>query len=224
MAALVDSLHPYGALQRRWRTARMRAFVEAFRITDDTRILDVGGDGWNWDLVGVRPHLTILNVVPPQEPERPKVTHVLGDGCALPFADLAFDVVFSNSVIEHLGTRARQETFAREVQRVGRAYYVQTPNRRFPFEPHLLTPFVHYLPHRWQRAVYPYTLWGLLFRPTPAEMDANYEQIRLLDRREFASLFPDAAVLTERVAALAKSFVAQRTTPRGAPRVAGAAP
>jgi SAM-dependent methyltransferase len=206
----------YGQVQRRLRTARMRAFVEAFGVTADTRILDVGGDGFNWGLVDVRPRVTVLNVEPPTEPLPDGMDCVIGDGCALPFADQSFDIVYSNSVIEHLGTRARQERFAREVQRVGRTYYVQTPNRWFPFEPHLITPFVHYLPHRWQRAVYPYTVWGLVFRPTVAEMDANYEQIRLLGRREFASLFPDAALHTERVAALAKSFVAQRTAPRGA--------
>lgn len=191
----------------------MRAFVEAFGVTSETRILDVGGDCFNWGLVDVRPRLTVLNMIPPSAPPPPNVTWVVGDGCALPFADGAFDVVFSNSVIEHLGTRARQETFAREVRRVGRTYYVQTPNRWFPVEPHLITPFVHYLPHRWQRALYPYTLWALLYRPTPADMDANYAQIRLLDRREFASLFPDASLVTERVAALAKSFIAQRPHP-----------
>ena len=74
-----------------------------------------------------------------------------GDGRALPFRDEAFDVVFSNSVIEHVGDAASQRRFAREVARVGRAYWVQTPNRWFPVEQHLLTPLVHWLPKSWQR-------------------------------------------------------------------------
>jgi hypothetical protein len=212
--AATDRVYLYGQVQRRLRTARMRSFVEAFGVTADTRILDVGGDAFNWSLVDVRPRVTVLNMERPTEPLPDGMDFLIADGRALPFADQSFDIVYSNSVIEHLGTRERQEEFAREIQRVGRTYYVQTPNRWFPFEPHLITPFVHYLPHRWQRAVYPYTVWGLVFRPTPAEMDANYEQIRLLNRREFASLFPDASLQTERVATLAKSFVAQRTVPR----------
>ena len=66
----------------------------------------------------------------------------------LPFGDGSFDFVFSNSAIEHLRTPERQRRFAVEVARVGKRYCVQTPNRWFPLESHLLTPWVHYLPKR----------------------------------------------------------------------------
>jgi SAM-dependent methyltransferase len=210
---LPTRLHPYAGLQRRCRAARMRKFIADYGVTPSTRILDVGGDGYNWALVDVRPRLVILNTEPPDGPLPENATFVRGDGCSLPFADRAFDIVFSNSVIEHLATRDRQKTFAREIRRVGHRYYVQTPNRWFPIEPHLITPFVHYLPHRWQRALYPYTLWGLIYHPTPAEMDANFQQIRLLTLREFGSLFPEASMDIERVAMLAKSFIAQCLAP-----------
>ena len=80
---------------------------------------------------------------------------VAGDGRSLPFRDGSFDVVFSNSVIEHVGDAASQRRFAREVARVGRAYWVETPNRWFPVEQHLLTPLVHWLPAAWQGAIVP---------------------------------------------------------------------
>ena len=74
----------------------------------------------------------------------------------------------------------------------------------------MLTPLVHYLPRAWQRPLYPYTLWVLLSRPRRAEIDANYEQIRLLTRRQFGSLSPDATMITERLALMPECFVAQR--------------
>jgi SAM-dependent methyltransferase len=204
----MDLTHPYGRLQRRWRGARMRHFAETFGITPDTRVLDVGGTLWNWQFVPELPRLTILNVTPSPEVAE-GVTWIVGDGCSLPFDDGAFDIVFSNSVIEHLGSFERQRDFAREVRRVGRRYYVQTPNRWFPFEPHLLTPLVHYLPRAWQRPLYPYTFWALLSRPSRAEIDANFEQIRLLTRQQFGTLFPDATLITERLALMPKCFVAR---------------
>ena len=117
-------------ISRHFRKRRMVEFLHEFSITPATRVLDVGGGRFNWDLVDFRPTLTIVN--PYLEPNPlPGVTYVRGDACRLPFADNAFDVVFSNSVIEHVGAN-RQAEFARECCRVGRRYYIQTPNRRFP--------------------------------------------------------------------------------------------
>ena len=47
-----------------------------------------------------------------------------GDACALPFADQAFDVVFSNAVIEHVGDVERQRRFVAEALRVGRRVFI----------------------------------------------------------------------------------------------------
>lgn len=206
----MDFVHPYGALQRRWRRARMVACVKTLGITSSTRVLDVGGDAFNWNLIDARPELTLLNVFEATSELLPHMTWVVGDGCDLQYDDNAFDVVFSNSVIEHLGSASRQGAFASEIRRVGKSYFVQTPNKRFPIEPHLIAPFVHYLPRHWQRPLYPYTGWGLLSRPTVAEMDAQFADLRLLNEREFTALFPDAIISKERVAGLVKSLVAAR--------------
>ena len=125
-------------------------------------------------------------------------------------------MVFSNSVIEHVGDRASQRRFASEVQRVGRAYWVQTPNRWFPIEQHLLTPFVHWLPKSWQRALVPrFTVWSALTRPAPDRRDFYIEHflsdVRLLGFRDMRVLFPDARILRERFLGFAKSLVATRT-------------
>ncbi len=69
-----------------------------------------------------------------------------GDACALPFADGAFDVVYSNAVIEHVGPSERQRRFVAEALRVGRRVFVTTPNRWCPIEAHTKLPLVHWLP------------------------------------------------------------------------------
>ncbi len=50
-------------------------------------------------------------------------------GATLPFPDASFDVVFCSAVLEHVGSRARQQAFLAEILRVGRAAFVTTPNR-----------------------------------------------------------------------------------------------
>ncbi len=210
----MDILHPYGGLQRHWRAARMREFVHRFGVTDETRILDVGGDSFNWTILaeteGVRPEVTILNVIPPDTGHLPShIRWVIADALRAPFPDNVFDVVFSNSVVEHLGTTAAQQQFAREISRMGSVYWVQTPNRWFPMEPHLMCPFIHYLPRRLQRSLYPFTPWALLTPGVDTDaMDDQFASLRLLTRREFGALFPSASILTERVVGLSKSFIA----------------
>jgi hypothetical protein len=203
------------SLSRRFRRRRMQRFLRECRITADTRVLDIGGTPDTWQLTGIRPRLVLLNMPRARAELAGAVEWVAGDGCALPFRDGAFDVVFSNSVIEHVGDAASQQRFAREVARVGRAYWVQTPNRWFPVEQHLLTPLVHWLPKRWQRMVVRRgTVWSALTHPTPDRRDFYIEHflrdIRLLGLRELQSLFPGARVIRERFLGVTKSLIAVR--------------
>src|SRR5262245_25250334 len=141
-------------------------------VTPSTRILDVGGTPANWALLPVRPRVVMLNLPRALEPADSGMPWVFADGCRLPFRDRSFDVVFSNSVIEHVGDARRQEEFAREIARVGVRYFVQTPNRWFPVEHHLLTPLIHFLPRSWQRRlVERFTIWEWLTRPRPDQRE-----------------------------------------------------
>jgi hypothetical protein len=198
---------------RRFRARRMRAFVIRFGVTEETRILDVGGTPANWLLAGVRPRVTLLNMPRGQERGEDGFAFISGDGCCLPFRDQSFEIVFSNSVIEHVGTRDQQRQFAAEIQRVGKRYWVQTPNRWFPVEPHLLTPLVHWLPRNLQRlCVTKWTLWDWVERPSPDRREfyiRHYlKDIRLLSAPELAALFPGAKILRERSLGWTKSLIA----------------
>src|SRR5947207_2206376 len=119
----------FTAISRYFRQRRMQGFAREFGITNDTRVLDIGGTPECWTLLRVTPRLTLLNTPRAKDDLASAATWVAGDGRSLPFRDGTFDVVFSNSVIEHVGDAASQERFAREVARVGRGYWVQTPNR-----------------------------------------------------------------------------------------------
>ncbi len=214
-------VHPWlmtelaGGLSRYFRRRRMRQFARRLRITSTTRVLDIGGTPECWELLGDRPRVMLLNMPRAKEDLAGAALWVAGDGRALPFRDGAFDVVFTNSVIEHVGDRTSQERFAREVARVGRCYWVQTPNRWFPVEQHLLTPFVHWLPRRWQRAIVPrFTVWSAVARTTDDRrrfyLEHYLNEIRLLGTTEVEALFPGARVLKERLCGITKSLVAIR--------------
>ncbi|MBM3774061.1 MAG: class I SAM-dependent methyltransferase [Acidobacteria bacterium] len=192
----------------------MRRVVEDLGITARTTVLDVGGTPYNWSLAPLCPRVTIVNLARAGA-EMGGAAWVIADGRRLPFRDRAFEVVFSNSVIEHLGDERSQAEFAREVARVGRFFYVQTPNRWFPIEHHLLTPFLHFLPAKlagWLARRF--TLWRLLARPSPDRAKYYIEHyladVRLLDAGGLAKLFPKAIIARERFLGFTKSLAAAR--------------
>ena len=122
------------------------------------------------------------------------VAYVVGDAKTMPFRDREFDVAFSNSLIEHVPVASREQV-AREIRRVADRYFVQTPNRWFPIEPHYMLPLFQFLPRR-LRHYY--------------DRRFHDEQIDLLTPRELRGLFPDAAIHGERVFGLTKSLLAVR--------------
>ena len=121
----------YYLFQKRFRPRRMELFAALFKIGSNTRVLDVGGTLLNWSFLRIQPRLTILNVHLPSEELPPNVEWIVGDARAMTFEDNSFDVVFSNSVIEHVGEWEDQKRFAEEIRRVGKGYFVQTPITTF---------------------------------------------------------------------------------------------
>lgn len=195
-------------LARYFRSRRMRRFARRFGVTAATTVLDLGGAESYWRWCPVRPRVTVVNLH--RRDLRPgEMPWVQADGCQLPVADKAFDIVHCNSVIEHLPDARARGRLAREIARVGHGYWVQTPNRWFPIEAHTLTPLFHFLPKRWQaRLARNFTVWGWLQRPSDREARGYVEHIHLLSEADLRSLFPAASIERERFLGLTKSLTA----------------
>jgi hypothetical protein len=194
----------------RFRRKRMQAFFTRMSPPPETLLLDIGGTAQTWSVespVHEPFSVTLLNNLPyPDSPDK-RFLSVLGDAARLPFRDQFFDIAFSNSVIEHMVTWEQQQRFANEARRVAHRLWIQTPARSFPIEPHLLAPWIQYLPRRIQHRIVRWTLRGLL---TPQAVHQIVDEVRLLTYREFRELFPDCLILRERVLGLTKSYIAVR--------------
>lgn len=207
----------YHQIFKIWRMQRMQKFLEILQPTREMRMLDVGGYPYCWTnhppIVG---SITCLNVHPvlwdsSQAPEH-NIEVVVGDGCKLAFPDQSFDIVFSNSVIEHVGSWENQQAFAKECSRVGKMLWIQTPAYECPIEPHYLMLFIHWLPKSFRRKIVRhFTPWGLLQRPQPPQVEEMVEMTRLLTRKEYSSLFFDCPIYEERICGFwRKSYIAYR--------------
>ena len=173
------------------RRARLDLFLQLARVTAGDSLLDVGGGlglgGEFQRLFESFDTVTVANLRADSNGRIPThVRLVAADGCALPFKACAFDWVFSNAVIEYVGPWEKQRQFAQEVRRVAKkGYFVATPNRNFPVEPHTLLPFYQFMPSGLQRAA---------LRLSPGYL-TKYTEIHLLSARQLSALFPRAQVL-----------------------------
>jgi hypothetical protein len=201
-----------GFFMRRFRPQRMQKIKELYPLLNNNgSVLDVGGTwGW-WKMMEVSTKdITIVNLDTHHEREVLAAGYKFSsaNGCDLPYADKQFQLAFSNSVIEHVGGVREQKLFAKEIMRCGRNLYLQTPNRWFPIEPHLMAPFIHWLPYPvLRRMVRWFSIWGWVTKPTQKEVDDFLATIRLLNRREMEEFFPGCEIREERFLGMTKSFV-----------------
>ena len=201
------------SIAKRLRSRRFELFEGLIAaLPRPVRILDVGGTQDFWETMDfVDPascRITVLNLEAPQ-PRHENIATVAGDACRMDFGDAEFDVVFSNSVIEHVGADDRQDAMASEVRRVGKRYFVQTPNLYFPIEPHFMFPFFQFLPLSTRGFLLQHLKlsWGGRIRD-PETARAAAAGVRLVGLSRFRALFPDARIHRERILGLTKSFIA----------------
>jgi SAM-dependent methyltransferase len=218
----------FKALSRKARAKRAAMFRASFPLDENTRLLDLGSEsGANIHAVlqgtRVNPANVYIADIQPRALEEGQARYgyvpvLVNEAGPLPFPDGYFDIVFCSSVIEHVtlpkknvwheysgrrfraASRARQKEFAAEIQRLGRQFFVQTPYRHFPIEPHSWLPFVAWLP-RW--LLIPVlrlanVVW--VTRPVP--------DWYLMNRRELAELFENASIHDEKWWGLTKSIMA----------------
>jgi hypothetical protein len=208
----------YALIFKYWRKKRFALFVETIRPNLQMRLLDVGGYPWGWlKNEPVVKSIDCLNVHQvnwdsSQAPEH-GIRMLKGDARRMPeFLNQEYDIVFSNSVIEHVGSWQDQQSFAREVRRIGKKLWIQTPAKECPIEPHYLAPFVHWLPKTIQKKSLRYlSIYGWLQKPNQEEISSLVDEIRLLTFREFSTLFPDCKIIVEKILFLfPKSFIAYK--------------
>jgi hypothetical protein len=112
----------------------------------------------------------------------PGVRHVrIVAGGLLPFDDNAFDIVYSNAVLEHVGSRTQQGRFIAEMCRVAPRRFMAVPNRGFPIETHTCLPLVHYLPKPWFRR---------LLRHTRYDFWSHEENLNYISVPELRAMWP----------------------------------
>ena len=153
-------------------------------------------------------HITLINLS--SEPVSLSfIQSLAGDARDLSrFPDGAFDVVFSNSVIEHVGDPADQEAMAEEIRRVGKRYFVQTPARSFPIEPHFLFPFFAVLPDPIRLfLIRRFNLGWYKKIPDREQAKSFLKGFQLLNSPQFTSLFPGGTLFKERMCGLTKSYI-----------------
>jgi ubiquinone/menaquinone biosynthesis C-methylase UbiE len=208
--------------QNWWRTLQTRIRKRRFEFFQSLivslprplHVLDVGGTQEFWEKMGFindDVKVVIYNLSA-SEISYPSLVSMAGDARDMrEFKDKEFDIVFSNSVIEHVGTYEQQRQMAEEVERVGKRYYVQTPNRFFPIEPHVLLPFFQFLPFSLKVAILTHfrTPWG--WKLSSRQRAVEYvNEIRLLTEKELKSLFSGAQIYKEKFLGLTKSLIAYR--------------
>ena len=190
----------------RYRSRRMSTYVSLMGIREGMSVLDLGGQPTIWDYVHPRLSITVLNlpgVVNGTMDSHHDMACVEGNACHVhAYQDGQFDTVFSNSVIEHVGPPDRQAEFAREVRRLGRSYWVQTPSKWFPIEAHCGMPFWWFYPEKLRQ--YFLGRW----RPKLPAWTDMVEGTTVLTKSDLRRLFPEATIYVERGWGVPKSYSA----------------
>lgn len=197
------------------RTRRVAWLLDTFPDFASMRVLDLGGTPESWDALPVRPARVVLLNDDVREvaaaPSDTRCVSVVGDACDPPpeVRGESFDLVYSNSVFEHVGGHYRREQFAKAVGELAPRHWIQTPNRYFPLEPHWLFPGGQFLPttaKAWLVKHWP----GRWYGPQEGWHDRMYWSlsVELLTRAEMRFYFPESRMLVERIAGLPKSLIA----------------
>ena len=208
----------------RFRKRRLAPLVELiikiYKGKGTVEILDVGGRETYWKalersiLIENHVKITILNL--PSDlngDENEFFTYATGDACDLSnYPDNSFDIVHSNSVIEHVGNWKNIKAFAFETRRLAPNLFIQTPNYWFPVEPHFMKIAHHWLPKSLRASMWMQFKMGERGRAKDIDeaMQKIDEEPYLLDLNMFSFLFPDCRIMKERFLFITKSMIALR--------------
>jgi hypothetical protein len=211
-------------LRRYTRARRLKLFNEFMKsITGPIRLVDLGGTVKFWESWGLaKQPLFNVTLVNNHDLDKqysndpialPNIRRLGADVLTLTAADFAqFDVIFSNSLIEHLPGRELQRQLAQAIIDSGRPYFLQTPNKRSPLDPHFPRPYVPFF------AAYPRSVqarllsWSALgsssVAPSYDAALARLQNYYPLTTRDVRQLFPNARIVIERPLGFPMSIIA----------------
>ena len=203
------------SLAQRRRALRWAWVGEAFPEINSMSVLDLGGTAESWLRASLRPEsVHIVNLESPAS--KPTVSWIRedrADACELPahIRDGRYDLVFSNSVIEHVGGHSQRMRFAEVVHKLADRHWVQTPYRYFPIEPHWLFPGFQFLPLNIQAELA--QRWPLVHTRSCSWDDGLSAAmgVELLSRAAMTFYFPNSALRTERMMGMVKSLISVKT-------------
>ena len=199
---------------RRKRNRLFQQSLESFRKGPDIRlrILDIGGEARFWQNVDFDISMydvTVVNLLYSGEKKVGNITAIYGDALDLSkIPKESVDVIFSNSVIEHVGSWQNQSQMAKQLLSFDVPIFLQTPNFWFPMEPHFLFPFFQFLPVR-ARAflLYNFNLGGYKrMRPWKKAL-FEVKMVRLLKKSELKKLFPKCKIRNEKILGMTSGFL-----------------
>jgi SAM-dependent methyltransferase len=208
----------FSRLSRISRARKLDLFDKIMIPTSRMKLLDVGAqihpdNNEMRQLIDIYPwkdNISVVNIsaehVATIKRYYPQIEAVVGDACELPWPDKSFDLVYSNAVIEHLGSFEKQKRMAAEIMRVGKRWFVATPNRWFPFEFHMRLPLVTWL-------------FGDSYLRIGNIISYNHlrgrymigvkrSDLRLMSAGELKKCFPGSNIIKQRVTFMAETLIA----------------
>jgi len=209
--SIFDISENKNSLGNKFRKKRFSFFLKKFdSLNKPITLLDIGGKINFWENRGLAGNndyiITIINI----EKEKSNYSNInclIGDATNLnQFNNKSFDIVHSNSVIEHLYNFENQKKMASEIMRVGQKYIVQTPNKYFFIEPHYLLPFFNIVPEKLKYLILTKTKLSRLKKWDKNFAKQYIKEIRLLSEKEMKTLFPNSKIYFEKFLGMNKSF------------------
>ena len=201
------------SLSTQFRRKRFQFFLSLInQLPRPLHILDIGGTEDYWNMMGFNDpqvHITLLNLTTQPVSDTQRFTSIAGNATQLTgFNDQSVDLVYSNSVIEHLFTLEAQQKMADEIKRVGKSYFIQTPYRYFPIEPHWVFPFFQFLPRTARITLTRNFSLGHIPRINDPLLAARQvDEVRLMTIPELKKMFPGGLLYKEFFLGMIKSVV-----------------
>jgi hypothetical protein len=206
---------PYRFRQR--RSKHIKKLLDAVLAEKGScRIIDLGGTEQYWNIMSdylIDREITIdLVNISEITINDPKFRSIVGSALEMDaFGDNEYDLVHSNSLIEHVGNWDAMMLLAQNIKRLAPRYFVQTPYFWFPYEPHFRFLCFHWMPEQFRVRLLRRMTLG--FHERQQDFDLAMRTVQsayLLDIAQFRALFEDATIVKEKLLFLTKSLMAIR--------------